>query len=40
MAIKIYNTLPGTLKDVTNTMFKRKLFDLLLQSMYYHVNNF
>lgn len=43
MAINIYSTLPGTLKDFTNTMFKRKwerkrkferkLFDLLLENM-------
>lgn len=40
IAIKIYNTLPNTLKELTIAMYKRKLFDLLLEKMYYDINEF
>lgn len=41
MAIKIYNKLPETIKSTPHLPpFKRKLYDLLLNKMYYKINDY
>lgn len=40
MSIKIFNTIPEELKDLKINLFKIKLFNFLLENMFYNVSDF